>query len=307
VTRLVAILAAALAATAASAQAPTREIAFVANAEGAAVSATREGRMWRLVSVMIAVLLVAPTWVHGAETGFLDRAVSVAGVEYRYQVYVPRGFDPARRWPVILALHGGGEYGSDGLRPAGGGLARAVRLHPERFPAIIIFPQARADGTPGWQLQGGEAALAATDRALAEFSGDATRVYLTGLSAGGNGSWSLAYRHPQRFAAVVVVCGFVTDFTGRTSGVKYPAIAPAAAGDPYAAVAKGVAGLPIWLFHGDADQSVSVEESRRMAAALKAQAADVRYTELPGVDHNAWDPAYNDPALATWLFAQKRR
>jgi predicted peptidase len=106
---------------------------------------------------------------------------------------------------------------------------------------------------------------------------------------------------------VVVVCGFVTDYTGKTSGVKYPAIAPAAAGDPYAAVARRVARLPIWLFHGDADKSVTVEESRHMTAALKALGADVRYVELPGVDHDAWDPGYNDPAMASWLFAQKRR
>lgn len=260
-----------------------------------------------LLGVLIATLLAAPTWAHGAETGFLDREVSVAGVAYRYQVYVPRDFDPARSWPVILALHGGGEYGSDGLRQAGGGLARAIRLNPERFPAIVVFAQAHADGKPGWQSQGGEAALAAVERALTEFHGDPKRVYLTGLSAGGNGSWSLAYRYPQRFAAVVVICGFVTEFTGRASDVKYPPIAATAAGDPYAAVAKGVASLPFWLFHGDADPIVSVEESRRMAAALRALGADVRYTELPGIAHNAWDPAYSDPALPVWLFAQRRR
>ena len=262
---------------------------------------------WLKAVLTAAVLFAAPDWARAAETGFLDRAVSVAGVEYRYQVYVPRDFDPARRWPVILALHGGGGYGSDGLRPADGGLARAIRLHPERFPAVVIFAQAHADGTPGWQRQGGEAALAEVDRALAEFHGDPARVYLTGLSAGGNGAWSLAYRYPQRFAAVVVVCGFVTEFTGKTSGVKYPGIAPASAGDPYAAVAKRIAGLPIWLFHGDADKSVSVEESRHMATALKALGSDVHYTELPGVDHAAWDPAYNDQAMAAWLFTQRRR
>ena len=264
--------------------------------------------MRRLGAVLAAALLIAaPAWARTPETGFLDRSVTVTGVEYRYEVYVPRDFDPRRAWPVILALHGGGDYGSDGLRTANGVVASVVRLHPERFPAIVIFAQAHADGTPGWQRQGGEAALAAVDRALVEFHGDPARVYLTGLSAGGNGAWSLAYRYPQRFAAVVVVCGFVTEFTGKTSGVKYPAIAPASAGDPYAAVAKRIAALPIWLFHGDADQSVSVEESRRMAAALKALGADVRYTELPGVGHAAWDPAYNDPAMAAWLFAQRRR
>jgi predicted peptidase len=263
--------------------------------------------MWLRAVLTAAVLFAAPAWARAAETGFLDRAVTVAGVEYRYEVYVPRDFDPRRAWPVILALHGGGDYGSDGLRTANGVVASVFRLHPERFPAIVIFAQAHADGTPGWQRQGGEAALAAVDRALEEFHGDPARVYLTGLSAGGNGAWSLAYRYPQRFAALVVVCGFVTDFTGRTSGVKYPAIAPASEGDPYAAVARRVAGLPIWLFHGDADKSVSVEESRHMAAALKALGADVRYTELPGVDHAAWNPAYNDPAMAAWLFAQRRR
>jgi predicted peptidase len=262
---------------------------------------------WVKAVLAAAILAVTPAWARAVETGFLDRAVSVAGVEYRYQVYVPRGFDPAKRWPVILALHGGGEYGSDGLRTAQGELARAIRQHPERFPAVVIFPQAKADGKPGWQQQGGEAALAAVDRAIAEFHGDPVRVYLTGYSAGGNGAWSLAYRYPQRFAAVVVICGFVTDFTGKTSGVKYPAIAPATDGDPYAAVARRVGGLPIWLFHGDADKSVSVEESRHMAAALKAMGAEVRYTELPGVDHNSWDAAYNDAAMAAWLFAQRRR
>lgn len=263
--------------------------------------------MLRAMVCIIAILASAPAWARVAETGFLDRAVSVAGVEYRYQVYVPRDFDPSRRWPVILVLHGGGEYGSDGLRPAGGGLARSIRLHPERYPAVVIFAQAHNDGTPGWQRQGGDAALAAIDRALVEFHGDSARVYLTGFSAGGNGAWSLAYRYPQRFAAVVVVCGFMREFTGKTSGVKYPPIAPASEGEPYAAVARRVAGLPIWLFHGDADQSVPVEESRHMAAALKALGAEVHYTELPGVGHTAWDPAYEDPAMAAWLFAQHRR
>lgn len=89
--------------------------------------------------------------------------------------------------------------------------------------------------------------------------------------------------------------------------IAYPAIAPAAAGDAYAAVAEGVGRLPIWLVHGDADQTVSVAESRHMFAALKAAGDDVHFTELPGVDHAAWDPAYQNPEIAAWLFAQRRR
>src|SRR5262245_1950575 len=100
------------------------------------------------------------------ETGFLDRSVKVDGVEFRYQVFVPRGFDRKKSWPVILALHGGGEYGSDGVRQTNVGLAPAIRRSIERFPAIVIFPQAKADGKPGWQLDGGRAAMTALDRTL---------------------------------------------------------------------------------------------------------------------------------------------
>ena len=198
------------------------------------------------------------------ESGFLDRAVAVGGVEYRYEVYVPRDYDPRRAWPIVLALHGGGEYGSDGIRPTVGALAKAIRLHPDRFPAIVVFAQAHADGTPGWQLKSGEAALVEVDETVTEFHGDSSRIYLTGYSAGGNGAWFLAYHNPQRFAALIVI------------------------------------------FHGDADQNVSVEESRRMASSLRAVGANVRYTELTGVDHAAWDQAYDDAEMVTWLLAQRR-
>jgi predicted peptidase len=99
----------------------------------------------------------------------------------------------------------------------------------------------------------------------------------------------------------------VSDFTGRQSHVFYPGIAPASAPDRYAAVAEEVKSLPIWVFHGDADTNVSVEESRHMVAALRALGAKVRYTELTGVDHNAWDPAYDDADMAAWLLDQRRR
>ena len=263
----------------------------------------------RVLGILLlwSALLGAPTALaQRVETGFLDRAVTVGGIEYRYEVYVPRDYDPARRWPVILALHGGGELGSDGILPTVGALAKAIRQHPDRFPAIVVFPHAHADGTPVWQGPSGQAALVEVDRALAEFHGDSSRVYLTGYSAGGNGGWYLAYHYPQRFAAAVIVCGWVTPFQGRQSHLDYPSIPPISAADPYAEVARGVAGLPIWLVHGDADKNVSVDQSRHMYAALKTAGADVHYTELPGVDHSAWDPAYQNPDIAAWLFKQHR-
>ena len=248
-----------------------------------------------------------PSAAQKIETGFLNRSVRAGGSEYRYVVYVPREFSRSQNYPVILALHGGGSYGNDGLKHTDGGLAKAIRLNPERFPAIVVFPQAKADGTPGWQREGGAAALAALDKSIKEFRGDARRVYLTGLSAGGNGSWFLLSHYPERFAAAVVVCGFIFKFKGRTSAVDYPALAPPDAPDAYAYLAKRVSQIPIWIFHGDADQSVPVEESRKMFAALKAIGADAQYTELPGVPHNAWDPAYARTDLFEWLLKQKKR
>jgi predicted peptidase len=255
-----------------------------------------------LMGLAVHDVSAAPARAH--ETGFLDRVVTVKGVEYRYEVYVPRDYDPQRKWPIVLSLHGGGEYGSDGIRPTVGALAKAIRLHPERFPAIAVFAQAHADGTPSWQQASGEAALAEVSKAIAEFHGDPSRIYLTGYSAGGNGAWFLAYHHSQRFAALVVVCGFVSDFTGKQSHLFYPGIASASAPDRYADIAQQLRSLPIWIFHGDADQNVSVEESRRMASALHAAGANVHYTELAGVDHNAWDAAYDDAEMLEWLLAQ---
>src|SRR6476469_1892705 len=139
------------------------------------------------VGVVALVLTVCSTRAAGqtVETGFLNRVVNVDGVEFRYQVYVPVSFQRSSSWPVILALHGGGDYGDDGLKQTDVGIARAIRLHHERFPAIIVIPQSKADGTPGWQRAGGRAAMAALERAVAEFNGDRSRLYLTGFSAGG--------------------------------------------------------------------------------------------------------------------------
>ena len=251
-------------------------------------------------------LAAAPLAAQKVETGFLDRAVFVNKHEYRYQVFVPREFTRRKTWPVIIILHGGGTYGSDGIRSTDGGLGRVIRSSRSGFPAIVIFPQAHADGTPGWQLEGGEAAMAALSRSIKEFNGDPKRVVLTGYSAGGNGTWSLALRFPERFAAIVPICSFVSKFKGVASKVDYPALAPADVADPYVFIAKRVSSVPVWIFHGDADKTAPVEGSRKMAAALKAIGANVQYTEFPGVDHNAWDPAYARADLIDWMLKQRR-
>lgn len=237
------------------------------------------------------------------ETGFLNRVMTVGGVAYRYQVYVPADWDPASKWPVILFLHGAGERGADGLRQTQFGIGTAIRLHPERFPAVVVMPQC---GRNEWWTNPAmeEQALQALRQTMEEFNGDAERVYLTGLSMGGYGTWSLAFKHPDVFAAYVPICG----------GVRPPPRVPAnpertfAGGesDPYAEVAGKVGRIPVWIFHGADDPVVPVSESRKMHQALEAAGADVRYTEYAGVGHNSWDRAYAEEELYTWLLAARR-
>jgi predicted peptidase len=231
-------------------------------------------------------------------TGFLDRTVTHAGSRYPYQVYVPANYDASRAWPAVLFLHGAGERGDDGLLQTAVGLAPAIRRHPERFPALVVMPQAPRDTF--WGGPPGDAALAALDRSCEEFNVDTRRIYLTGLSMGGHGSWHLAFHHTQRFAAALVICGFVGDRPNR------PTTVPGGDGTPYQRMAARVKDLPIWIVHGEADSAVPVTESRAMHDALRAVGADVRYTELPGTDHDSWTAAYGSESIAHWLFEQRR-
>ncbi|MBV8520286.1 MAG: prolyl oligopeptidase family serine peptidase [Acidobacteria bacterium] len=236
------------------------------------------------------------------ETGFLDRDVVVGGTRYPYVAYVPRGFDRRAALPVILFLHGSGERGTDGVRATQIGAGAAIRANPERVPAIVVFPQA----PPGsrWLDEPNDAAMLALDRTLAEFGGDPRRVYLTGLSMGGYGALHLVLAHPERFAALAVVCGGLLPHRTTTAVRQSPLTVHAA--DPYAFTAHALRALPIWLFHGEKDAVIPVDESRRLAAALRDAGADVRYTEYARTGHNSWDAAYGDEELWRWLFAQRR-
>ena len=252
-----------------------------------------------ILSLVALVALALPSAALAAETGFLDRTVRVEGKDYAYQVYVPRKRLEGSK-PIILALHGGGERGSDGLFQTEVGLAGAIRRNVDRWPAIVVFPQAPKDQL--WMGVPARVAMAALAQAEREFRTDPDRVYLAGLSLGGNGVLRLAYEQPDRFAAVVPVCAFIGPFRG------LPPIATVEAGaDSYAALATRIARLPVWLVHGDADSVVPVEHSRNLAAALKAAGAQVTYKELPGVNHNSWDPGFGDEALPQWLFQQRRK
>jgi predicted peptidase len=256
-----------------------------------------------ILSTLLPFLLETP--VH-AETGFLDRIIVVQGTSYKYQVFVPDNWNPRQNWPVILFLHGVGERGNDGLQQTNVGIGSAIRKHRGRVPAIVVMPQCRDNS---WWLQSpmGEMAMAALEASSREFRGDPERTYLTGLSMGGYGAWYLSGKYPGQFAALVVICGGV-----RVPGALLaanPQWAKSLEADgtgAYSGAAARVGKTPVWIFHGAEDDTVPVTESRRMYAAMQAVGAEVHYTEYPGVKHDSWDHAYDEPELFTWLLAKTR-
>jgi predicted peptidase len=254
-----------------------------------------------LLILFNAVIFALASSALGAETGFLDRAVKVGSETYRYQVFVPRDWSKQRKWPVILFLHGAGERGDDGIIQTEVGVGRAIRRYIDRFPAIVVMPQCRKDQ---WWTQDAmqEQALKAFEQSVKEFNGDPERFYLTGISMGGYGTWSIASKHPDKFAALAPICGGIRP----PAAVAIPGAASIADADPYTEAARKISKIPVWIFHGGADPIVPPDESRKMNEALKALGGDVKYTEYENVTHNSWDKAYSEPELMKWMLNQKK-
>jgi len=266
-------------------------------------------RLGGLALLLLAWLALAPM-ASASDTGFLDRHVRVAGEDYRYQVYVPEGRPPAGGWPVLLFLHGSGERGEDGLKQTQVGLPAAIRADRGRFPMLVVMPQARPDTR--WSGAMAKMAIAALDDSMREFHGDPARQLLSGLSIGGQGVWLLAAENPQRFAALAPVSSFL--FLRLDDDVANPDVAAAllaefpelAKDDPAPEFAARLPRVPVWMFHGGADDLVPPVHAHQMRDALRARGADLRYTEYAGGNHNAWDAAYAEPDLVPWLLAQHR-
>jgi predicted peptidase len=253
------------------------------------------------LTALLFILSCRTAQMHDA--GFLTRTLSFEGRTYRYVVYVPAGHDSRRKLPVLLFLHGSGERGDDGFRQTEVGLGRAIRWNPERFPMIVVFPQAPEDTR--WLGNESRFAVRALDHSAVEFNGDRQRFYLTGMSLGGYGTWHLALENPGLFAAIVPVCGGIVKPETAVNVRQSPLTMSAP--DPYAFVAARVheQGVPVWIFHGADDAVIPADESRRMAAELRSLGADVRYTEYPQIGHNAWDPAYGTEELWTWMLGRR--
>ena len=237
------------------------------------MSATRKLRL-----VLPLILAIMATQVEAAPEPGQRPQPAVAAEGYRYQLFVPRSaaHSPDRTWPLMIFLHGSGERGADIDRVRVHGPPKIADRNPD-FPFILISPLLPAE--QDWDIAKLDAIL---DEALATLPVDRSRVYLTGLSRGGHASWAWAAAEPGRFAAVAPVAG---------------------RGDP--ATACALKDKPVWAFHGDRDDVVIPEGSFAMVRAIRACGSSPRLTIYPDLGHNAWDPAYDDPALYLWLLSQR--
>lgn len=198
-------------------------------------------------------------------------------IEQEYLKYLPDGYDTEieKTWPLLIFLHGAGERGNDIEKIKVHGPPMLVE-QGKAFPFIIVSPQAKA----GWDedfLYQMILDLAANHRV------DTDRIYLTGLSMGGYGTWRLAQKYPEMFAAIVPICG---------------------GGDP-TDIWK-LRHMPVWCFHGKLDEIIPISASETMVNALKPINNEVRFTIYPETYHDSWIQAYNDPELYQWLLEQKK-
>ena len=227
--------------------------------------------------------------IHGAETEESQarqqkcefEAQIVKTVRLNYLLFLPDGYDEnaEKKWPFILFLHGAGERGDDLERVKFHGPPKLIEQGKE-LPFIIASPQCPESS---WWTTENEALNALLDELVTKYSIDEDRIYLTGLSMGGFGTWSLAVTYPERFAAIAPICG---------------------GGDPKKANA--LKDIPIWVFHGAKDEVVSPEKSEEMVNALKEAGGDVQYTVYPEADHDSWTETYNNPKLYEWFLKHKR-
>jgi predicted ribosomally synthesized peptide with SipW-like signal peptide len=249
----------------------------------------------RSMAVLACVLALGSGHAHAA---FSQRTTTVNGHAYRYQVYMPDGKTRAHP-PVVLFLHGSGERGNDNQKQMSQGLPPWLVKHPG-FEGVVVIPQA-AEHTL-WRGESADAAMKALEDTIKAVDGDRKRIYLTGLSMGGYGAWELLVQYPTTFAAAAVICGGIqpqgVDALMQVYDVREEANA-------FSWVASHMGPTPVWIFHGSADGSVPVEQSRKMHEALEAIHHEVRYTEYPGVGHGSWIPAYDEPGLWPWMFSHR--
>ena len=208
--------------------------------------------------------------------------------ELKYLLYLPPDYSNSadKKWPLMLFLHGAGERGTDVNRVAIHGPMSLVK-QGTNFPFIIVAPLCAAG-----ELWENEPLLKLLDSVESTYAVDENRIYLTGLSMGGYGTWQLGLAHPERFAAIAPICGganMIRVILGTREKEK------------------DLKKLPIWVFHGAKDNVVPLIESERVVNSLKkAGAKNIKLTVYPQAKHDSWKLAYADPKFYEWLLKQKR-
>jgi len=197
-----------------------------------------------------------------------------------YLLFLPETYGrQQKRWPLMLFLHGAGERGDDLNKVKVHGPPKIVQKQKD-FPFIVVSPQCPEDE---WWTRKTEVLINLLDDIIAQYDVDTERVYLTGLSMGGYGSWALASEYPDRFAAVVPICG---------GGNRIMSIF--------------LKDTPIWAFHGAKDSVVPVEESKDLVEAINARGGNAKLTIYPDANHDSWTQTYNNPELYDWLLEHRR-
>ncbi len=205
------------------------------------------------------------------------RLDSTSKVEMGYLLYLPEDYEKQEAWPLLVFLHGVGERGDNLQRVAIHGPPKLIAAGKD-FPFIVVSPQC-----PSNQWWEPTELVALLDEIERTCKVDADRVYLTGLSMGGFGTWRLAAYVPQRFAAIAPICG---------------------GGEPY--WGRQIAQLPTWAFHGAKDRTVPLKRSEDMIEAIKEAGGTPQLTIYPEAGHDSWTETYNNPKLYEWLLSQKR-
>jgi predicted peptidase len=232
-----------------------------------------------------------------AEQTSAEVFTDATGETVNTRIYLPPGMSADRKWPIVLFLHGAGERGTNNVSQLKHGVEALIRYGKNaNDPAILLVPQCPANAQwvavpwnapahtqPDQPSRPLRLALALLRSKIESLPVDPARVYITGVSMGGYGTWDAIQRTPGLFAAAMPICG---------------------GGDT--AMAPAITHIPIWTFHGDKDTAVPVERSRDMAKALEACGGKIQYREYPGAGHDVWTRTYNDADVLSWFFSQRR-
>lgn len=208
-------------------------------------------------------------------TEYFEKEVKIT-ISSNYLLYLPKDYnDSDKKFPLVLFLHGMGERGDDIEKVKVHGLPKLINEGKE-FPFIVVSPQC-----PITTLWNTDVLSGLLDEVESKYRVDKNRIYVTGLSMGGHGTWSLALAEPNRFAAIAPVCGWADTSKANT-----------------------IAHLPIWVFHGALDNVVPVKTSEDIVTALKTYGSNVKFTVYPEANHDSWTETYNNEELYKWFLEQ---